>query len=378
MTTDISPSKKPIKAKDLRNTLRHLMPYMRPYKNYFFYALIGMGLYSLGQVGIAALVKVLVDQEKIFENVEHSVLLLSIGIFSVFTLRGLGNFLSVYFLGIISTFITRDIRQDMFRRLLHIPLSYYDQRSVGQILSKLTYNVERITIGTSDVLVTVVRDFIVFVGLFFWVIYLNWLLAVFLVILGLPISLLVRYATKRFQKIHKRVQEVYGYINADIHLAIENNMSIKVSNAQDYMQQKFEQNNDMIYWQKRKEVATRASNSPLLMIVASLSLIFLVNLSAVESLISATSIGTLASAVTAIFMIFRPLNSFARLNTVLQASLVASDSVFSLLKEPLEDKGHLAFSSKVPDTIEFNNVSFRYKNATENALSNINLTVRAG
>ena len=265
---------------------------------------------------------------------------LSLQIAAVFIFRAIGQSMATYFLGLTGNLVTRNLRKDMFNHLIGLPLEYYDKHPSGQILSKLTYNVDQITKGISNTLVMLIRDSFAIVGLLVWIFYLNWYLALLFILIGIPIVSFIRYAIKRFQKISKKVQEVYGHVTSDIQRAVDNNASIKVSNAQGYVKKDFSKNNEDIFQQKRKEFMVQACNSPVIGVVLSLSVILVINIGISNTFFPPVSISVIASITTALFLMYRHIKQLTNCNSVIQACLMASSSIFQFLAEPQEKKGH--------------------------------------
>lgn len=362
----------------LKRNWNNLQPYLKPCLYYYIFAIIGTVIYSLGQVGIVAFIKVLAEDEGVRELSKAALWLFSVKLLVVFVFRSAGQAMSTYFFGLVGSLVTHNLRKDMFNHLIKLPSKYYDKNPAGRIVSKLTYNVDQIATGISRHVVVLVRDILATVGLLAWIIYLNWYLALLLIVTGIPIVLFVRYTIKRFQKISKNVQEAYGHTTDDIQRTINNNMSIKVANAQNYAQKGFLKNNKNIFQQQRKNYTVQAISSPVVAIILCLSLIIMINISLSNIPFFSVSFSVVASITTAFFLMYTHIKRLTTFNSLIQACLVASESVFQFLGEPEERKGQQQIAQKIQGTIEFKNVSFRYENTDSNALTDINLKIPAG
>lgn len=360
------------------NIYHRLLQYTRPHWRTLLVAIIGMLMYSLGEVGFAALVKPLLDENLFADTAQSAQWWLSAGIIGVFLLRGLGNYLSVYYIGYVGDMVVRNLRADMFEHLLHLPVAYFDQNQKGTVVSKLTYNVEQTAIAASRALVSIVRDSLTTIGLVAWMFYLNWVVSIFLATLAIPIVFIVRFASRRFRRISRKVQDAYGLATADIQQAIENNAAIKVSGAQNHESSSFADNNEEIRYQKMRILHTRASNVPVVMLVSGFSIVGIIQIANITEAGGTITVGTFVSMLIAIVLLFRPIRNLTALNSTVQAGIAAAESVFEMLDEPPEQNSAVPVRKHVRGDIRFKDVTFRYAGAAADALTCVNLDIRAG
>ncbi len=373
---------KPMFPKKLRiklpNIYHRLLRYTKPHWQFLLISIVGMLLYSFGDIGLAVLIKPLLDESLFSQTAQSSGWWLSAGVIGIFLLRGLGNYLSVYYIGYIGQMVVRNLRTDMFEHLLHLPISYFDQYPKGTVVSKLTYNVEQTAVAASRALVVIVRDTFSIIGLIFWMLYLNWILTLCLAILIIPIVFIVRFASRRFRKISRKVQDAYGIATADIQQAIENNAMIKVSGAQCYESTSFANSNEEIRRQKMRVLRTRATNVPIVMLIAGLSFVGIIQAANIGAIGNTITVGTFVSMLVTIMLLFRPIRNLTTLNQVIQTGIVAAESVFDMLDEPIEQNIAKPIEKRIRGDICFKDVTFRYANTDTDALSHIHLNISAG
>ncbi len=218
MTEQIKPS-----GKGVEIYLR-LLTYVRPYWLAFSIGIIGFILYAGTQTGYAALMEYLVDSISDAESkvyIYGPVLLLTIAF-----ARGVGTFTGNYFIAYVARNIVRQIRVAMFQRLMVLPMHYYHENTSGHILSKVTFNVEQVTKAATDSLKTTIREGATVVGLFGYLLYLNWQLTLVFAAISPLIAVVVLYASKRFRRLGHRIQNSMGEVS---HIVSENVNGIQIT-----------------------------------------------------------------------------------------------------------------------------------------------------
>ena len=145
------------------------------------------------------------DQEKCPFHIFHRCLLVLL-----FVLRGLFSIISNVSIQWIATRIVMDIRTNMFDRIVSLPNHYYDINATGNIISKLTYNVNQVTSACTSSLVILIKDSFTILGLLAWMFYLDWKMSL-IFFLVLPIAgILVKIVSNRLRRLSRSLQETVG------------------------------------------------------------------------------------------------------------------------------------------------------------------------
>jgi len=155
---------------------RRLLTYVKPYWLVFSAAIFAMAIFAATETGLAAMMKPLLDGSFV-ERDPQTIKLLPLGLIGLFLIRGVANFFTEYGLGWIARNIIKNLRAEMFERLIMLPASFYDRSTTGQLMSKLLYDVEQVANATTDAILTLIRDTLTILGLLAWMIYLNGLLS---------------------------------------------------------------------------------------------------------------------------------------------------------------------------------------------------------
>ena len=364
---------------DLLEIYKRLWSYTRSRWKFLGIAVFGMVIYSLTNAALVALLKPLMD-EGLFQQgmAEFPLWIAIITIVVILVTRGVGNFLSVYYIGYVGGWVVKDLRAKMMRHLLYLPATYFDTHRHGIILSRFTYDCEQISTLASKVLMYAVRDSLTLIAVAAWLFYLQPLLCSLVLLISIPISYVMRLANQRFRRFARNTQELYGKISGNVQQVISSNTMVKAANAQAYEYQGFEGNNELLRRKKMRTVQTRASNVPIVMILAGFSLVIVIYFAKAETLLETMSPGTLVSFMAAIIVLFRPLRNLASMNATLQQGLTAAASVFQFLDEPLEINEGKRMGQTVQGNIRFKQVFFRYPDSNRDTLHDINLDISAG
>ena len=165
-----------------------LLTYIKPYKKVFFIAIVAMICLAATEPMLPAILKPLLDGSFVDKDPEM-IRLMPLLLILLFFIRGLAGFISNVAIQWVATRLVMDIRSDMFERILSLPNKFYDSNATGNIISKLTYNVNQVTSACTNSLVSLVKDSLAIVGLLAWMFWLDWQLAlIFFIVLPFKYS----------------------------------------------------------------------------------------------------------------------------------------------------------------------------------------------
>ena len=355
-----------------------LLGYVWRYRKYLPLAIIGMVLFSATNIGLAALVKPLLDGSFAEGQRQAYSGWIPAAFFFVLLARAVGNFMSVYYMECVSNWVGKNLRSEMFARLLKLPTSYFDRTTHGTIISKLTFSVEKTLTVSAQTFTYLIRDTLTIVGLVAWLFYLHWEFSLVLVILFPLIGWLTILASRRLRKVSRRIQAAMGDVTDDIQQAIQGNLAIKVFGSQHSERANFERSNEKNRKQRMSLLAVKALNTPVAGFLAGVGFALVLLLALREGVSEATSPGTLASFAAAALLLMRPIRNFARLNGVLQDGLAAAESVFGFIDEPIEPAEKKTGKLKCDGNLRFRGVSMKYPGSDKYALESIDCRIAAG
>ncbi|MFV2057921.1 MAG: lipid A export permease/ATP-binding protein MsbA [Thiohalomonadales bacterium] len=356
---------------------RRLLRYAKPYWQGFIAAVIGMALVAATETGFAAIMKPMLDGSFV-EKDPLVIRYLPLALLAIFVVRGIGSFLSTYCMAWIGRNVIRDLRNDMFAHLIHLPARFYDKTSKGILTSKLIFDVEQVATATTTVITVVIRDSLTVIGLLIWMIYLSWQLSLFFLLIVPIMGVIIVSVSSRFRKISRRIQSSMGSVTQATQQVVESDRIIKVFGAAQQEQQHFSQANNFNRSQHMKMVMVTATSVPITQLFGAFALAGVLYFATQGSMLEQVSVGTFMSFIAASMLLMSPLKRLTQVAQGLQQGVAASQSVFKLLDQAREtDKGQLELET-VRGEFKIRNLSFAYTEDEKQVLQDISFDVKAG
>lgn len=357
-------------------TYRRLLKYVKPFWFAFSLAVVGNVIYAAASTGMAAAMEFVI--QAIENPTAQNRMLITGMIVGVFAFRGVGTFMSQYFIAYVGRHVVNALRRQLFDRMLTLPSSYFDNHASGRLVSKLTFNVEQVADATTNAVTIILREGLTIVGLLAFMIYTNWKLTLIFVALGPLIGLVVSYASKRFRKISRRIQSSMGDITHVSSESITGYRVVRTFGGEDYERARFGEVADRTMRQGLKMASTQAIATPVVQVLVALALAALVWVMLAPEIRGAMTTGELVAFITAAATMAKPIRQVTSVHSKIQKGVAAAHDVFSTMdEEPEEDTGQYT-PERVDGAIRFDNVCFRYQDTLDDVLHQINLDIPAG
>ncbi len=357
-------------------TYKRLLAYVKPFWLAFSLAVVGNVIYAAASTGMAAAMEYVIAA---IENpTDGNRIMLTLLIVGVFAFRGVGTFMSQYFIGYVGRHVINVLRNDVFDRLLSLPSRYFDDNAAGRLVSKLTFNVEQVAEATTNAVTITLREGLTIIGLLCFMLYTNWVLTLIFLAVGPVIGAVVSYASKRFRRISKRIQGSMGDITHVASESIAGYRVVRTFGGEDYEQQRFREVNDRNLAQSLKMASTQAISVPVIQVLVAIAIAALVWTMLAPEIRGGMTTGQLVAFITAATTMAKPIRQVTSVHAKIQKGLAAAYDVFETMDEqPEQDPGTYA-PSRVEGNIRFEDVSFRYRDQLDNVLEGITLDIPAG
>lgn len=353
-----------------------LLLYVKKYWYAFVIASIGNVLYSAVDSYCMYLLKPFLDKGFGMQDMGF-LRMIPLILIGLFVLRGLGAFLSTYFMGFIGRVLVLNLRTDLFRKILVLPAQYFDQTSSGQLLSKFTYNAEQVTQASGDSLTTLVRESSFVIGLIVVMAITSWKLTLLIFVVLPVVAFLVTYISRRFRRLSHRIQAAMGNVTQLADESIGGYQEIRLFSGQRRQHDQFSEITQYNYRQEMKLILTQAISSPViqLLCVFILALIVFVIFHGSKPLLSS---GGFVSMFAAMIAILKPIKNLSQVNATIQRGLAGAQSLFELFDEEVEhDLGTQTLDS-VSGNIQFDRVGFQYDGGSQPVINGFDLDLKAG
>lgn len=301
-----------------------------------------------------------------------------IGLIGLFFLRGVGDFTQTYCMGYVGRRIVKRLRTQVFTRLLHLPLMYFDRNTAGALLSRLTFNTELIAQATTDSIVTVTRELLTIIGCLAFLFWLNPRLAAIALIIAPLIAGLITIINRYFRRYGRRIQSSMGDVTRVAKEAIEAPRVIKIFNAQDYQASQFEFANELNRRSNMKLVLTRGLSNPIVQLLASVALAVVLSIATHDAIQGKLTVGEFTGFLATLITIAQPLRNLVNVAGPLQQGIAAGESLFELLDEAPEPESGAHSVNRVRGAVDFDHVTFSYESGRSAALTDVNLHIQPG
>jgi ATP-binding cassette, subfamily B, bacterial MsbA len=363
-------------AGGLRIYLR-LLAYARPHWPMFLLGVVGMVLFAAVDSGFAYLVKKFIDGAFVERN-PRILVYMPVGIVVLFLVRGVGDWLSVYAPGWVGRQVIKAIRHDVFSRYLRLPVSFFDRNGAAQLLSRLTYNIELVAEAATTSITFIIRDTLTIIGLFGYLLYLNWKLTLFALAVAPLIVGLIRLTSRLFRRYSERIQSSMGDVTRVAKESLESQRMIKVFNAEAQQAAVFEAVNERNRASYMKLIRVKAISNPVIQMIAACGLAAVMYMAIRDVLEKGLTVGDFMSFLTALLLVTAPLRRLVSVVGPLQQGIAAGQSVFEVLDAAVEDHGGSVALARARGDIEYRDVSFTYDPDKGAVLAGISFHVAPG
>ena len=354
-----------------------LISYALVYWKIFTVAFIGMVIVASSSTAFTALMKPMMDGSFV-ERDPQTILWIPLAIIAIFSIRILGAFAANYGMSIIGRNVIREIRRQMFSRLLSLPKSFYDQATTGELLSKFSFDVEQVANATTKAITVLIRDTLTVIGLVSWMFYLNVKLALVFITVAPLVAVIIILVSKRFRRISKNIQNSMGSVSRVIEESIKGQLVVKIFGGREYEEKQFAVVNNINYKQNLRMQKTQALSSPIVQFLVACALALIVYMATQDNSNGEITVGTFVSFIIAMSMMLPPVRSLTSIVSTLQKGIAAAESVFGFIDLKQEHDQGTYHSDTVKGLISFEKINFTYEGEETSALTDIDLTIDAG
>ena len=359
------------KAKDFKGSMAKLFRYMERYKFrfilMFIFAIAGtvfniVGPKILGKAttelfnGLIAKVNGTggIDFEKIG--------MILLGTLGLYVVSACFSFIQGFVMTGISNDVTYNLRKDISKKINKLPLNYYESRTNGEILSRITNDVDTLQMSLNQSLTQLITSVTTLIGVFVMMLSINvWMTLAALLIL--PVSMLIiQNVMKHSQKYFQAQQNYLGKVNGQIEENFGGHNVVRVFNKENDVVEEFEKDNQKLYESAWKSQFFSGMMMPIMQFVGNLGYVMVALLGGVFVIKNSIEVGDIQSFFQYIRNFTQPIQQIAQVTNLLQSSAAASERVFEFLEEPEESQNETspADIEKLTGDVQFEHVKFGY------------------
>lgn len=358
------------KAKNFKGTASKLLQYMGRYKIGVFCVLIfavastvfGItGPKILGNAttelfhGLVA--KVSGTGEIDFGKIGQILLfLLAIYLFSAFC-----SFIQSYVMTGITQKICFRFREDISKKINRMPMKYFESRTVGEVLSRITNDVDTLGQGLNQSITQLITSVTMLIGILVMMLSISPVMTVIALVI-LPVSgVLIAVVVKFSQKYFVAQQEYLGKINGQVEEVYSGHNIVKAFNKEDDMLQEFDETNDVLFQSAWKSQFLSGMMQPIMMFVGNLGYVAVAVVGGLLAIRGAIEVGDIQSFIQYVRQFTQPISQVAQVSNMLQATAAAAERVFEFLEEEEETPvDHPVQMNAMEGRVSFEHVQFGY------------------
>jgi ATP-binding cassette subfamily B protein len=302
------------------------------------------------------------------------------GLVGVALVRGLFTFLQGYLAERASQGVAFDLRNALFERIGRLSFSYYDRVQTGQLVTRLTNDVEQIRTFTGSGVVQLGNAAVMLVGTTFLLLYLDWQLAlVALAIIPPIVFVLIRFVQK-IRPLFGEVQQTLGRLNTVLQEDLSGVRVIRAFAREDYETRRYRDVNDELLNKNLQTIRTFASNFPIIFLLSNLGTLGIVLFGGLQVIGGSLSIGELVAFNAYLAFLLQPILTIGFLSASISRAGASSLRVFEVLDAPIEvkDKPDAVELPPIHCRVEFEGVGFRYPGSEREVLRDVSFCIEPG
>lgn len=310
-----------------------------------------------------------------FEGIQRTLMLL-LGVYVISSILG---FIQSYIVAGVAQKVSYNLRKSIEEKINRLPLSYFDKNSHGDVLSRMTNDVDTVSQSLNQSLSQIITSITTILGILVMMISIS-VPMTFIALLILPISMgLMVTIIKRSQRFFKQQQELLGKANGYVEEAFGGHIILKAFNREEKAVSEFTEINEDLKDSAWKSQFFSGLTQPVMIFVGNLGYVFVSILGGYLAIIKAISVGDILAFIQYIRRFTQPIAQVAQISNVLQSTVAASERIFAFLEEEeITEDGTLSLRQEdVKGEVTFRNVQFGYKE-NELIIKNFSLHVEPG
>jgi subfamily B ATP-binding cassette protein MsbA len=372
---------------------RRLLAYVKPYKGRFILGLaLGLaygGVNSLFPLAIARVTStvfhgaapnaaamrhnlgVLDSGPKI-----NSIVLICLAIPAIMTVRSLCSYGSTYCMQWVSNRVVTDIRTQLFSKMVRNSMDFFNKARSGFLMSLITNNTRVMQMALTTIGSDIFKQPITIIGAISVLLVMDWKFTVVTLVL-FPMCLLpLRIYGKRARKAVQNEQAGMAEMVVTMQETFAGIRVIKSFAREAHQEKEFKRSNQVQFSQMMRIIRSLEAVGPLVETMAAIG----VGVALLYVYAANLSVGRFFGLISGIFILYDPIKTLSRIHLVMQRSIAATGSIFSILdsKPTIQDAPNAVALNSSQGRIDFENVTFRYANTTRDAISNVTLRLEPG
>ena len=376
------------KAKDFKGTLKQLAHYLSPYKYYIFtvvlFAILSATFSIIGPkiMGKATteIFNGLVSKISGGSGIDFSkigrILIFLLGLYAV---SAVCNFVQNFIMSGVSQKIAYGLRKSISEKLNRLPMKYFDHKTHGEILSRVTNDVDTVSSNLDQCMTQMITSITTLIGVVVMMLTISPIMT--LAVLGIiPIALiLLAFIVSHSQKYFERQQAYLGHVNGKVEEVYGGHNIVKAFNGEEEAVEEFKELNQTLYRSAWKSQFFSGIMMPLMNFIGNLGYVVVSILGGYFVIQNKITVGDIQSFIQYVRNFMHPLSNVAQIVNLIQATIAAAERVFEFLgeEEEVKETEHPVSTENLNGNVTFSHVQFGY-NPDRTIIKDFNATVKQG
>ena len=355
------------KPKDLKLAVKKLIKYLKKFMPLIIIALVLAILSSVFSIIGPNKLSDLTDEiaKGIMTGIDfEAITSIAVFLLTIYLISALFNYIQGFIMATVANNFAKSLRTQISQKINKLPLRYFDTHSFGDILSRVTNDVDTIGITLHQSLGTLVSAVTLFIGSIIMMFYTNWILAITGIVSSLLGFVFMFIILAKSQKYFNARQVELGNLNGHIEEIYSNHNVVRVYNGMDEASEKFDDLNNRVFVCNKKSQFLSGLMQPIMNFIGNFSYVAVCIVGALLVMNDAISFGVIVAFMVYVRLFTNPLSQIAQGMTNLQTTAAASERVFEFLEEPeMEEETNITKhldANNVQGNIVFNHIKFSY------------------
>lgn len=363
------------KAKDKKGTLKRLIAYFAAEKAMIIGLLAAVIVVVICSVYAPKLQSNAIDIIASGRFKELTPILITMMI--VYIIHSICTFLQTKISAVLSQNIVKKMREDLFRHIVNLPVRYLDSNSHGDIMSRMTNDIENISTTVSQSLSSMFSGVITIIGTVIMMTVLCPQLALLSCVTVILTVIATKFLSKAMKKFFTKRQVLLGNLNGTVEEMVTGYKSVVAYNRQENVMKAFNSVSDELTRVGIIAEILGGSMGPVMNVINNISFVIIAAFGGYFAINHIISIGVISAFIVYAKQFGRPIDELAQIYGQIQTAIAGAERVFAVMDEPLEDKSGDKNMDKLEGVIKFKDVNFSYTKDKQ-VLYDFNLEVKAG
>ena len=376
------------KAKDFKGTLKQLAHYLSPYKYYIFtvvlFAILSATFSIIGPkiMGKATteIFNGLVSKISGGSGIDFSkigrILIFLLGLYAV---SAVCNFVQNFIMSGVSQKIAYGLRKSISEKLNRLPMKYFDHKTHGEILSRVTNDVDTVSSNLDQCMTQMITSITTLIGVVIMMLTISPIMTLAVLVI-IPIALiLLAFIVSHSQKYFERQQAYLGHVNGKVEEVYGGHNIVKAFNGEEEAVEEFKELNQTLYCSAWKSQFFSGIMMPLMNFIGNLGYVVVSILGGYFVIQNKITVGDIQSFIQYVRNFMHPLSNVAQIVNLIQATIAAAERVFEFLgeEEEVKETEHPVSTENLNGNVTFSHVQFGY-NPDRTIIKDFNATVKQG